>query len=167
MDIITLDTQELMADSGFLPLLWQLLAHSYARVAGGLHFASPEALLAESGRWRLAVDGDQLVAAAVYKRKKGWKLSALGTSGDHRRTGRAGLQQIIREDLPHSWMEVSEGAERFVLEHCGGDRFLIHNGLVPSLLGIHEIEPANDGFHYQRQICGLHKSKIALGSPWG
>ncbi len=161
----TLDTPESMTGSVFSSQLWQLLEHSYAQVAGGLHFSSQQALLAESGRWRLAVEGDQLLAAVVYKPKKGWKLSALGINPQQRSVGRSGLQRILREDLPYSWMAVSEGAERFVLEQCRGDRFLIHNSLVPSLLGKNEIEPAADGFHYRRHVCGQHKSKIALGSP--
>lgn len=165
MLINTLDTTVSGAAEPHLQALWALLKASYAQVAGGLHYASAEALLEQTPHWRLALHDGQLVAAAVYKAKKGLKLSALGIADSYREVGRAGLQQILREDLGHSWMEVSEGAERFVFKTCEAQRYLIPNSQVPELLERDDIEPAADGFHYYRRICGLHKRKIALGTP--
>lgn len=166
MQIITLSASEQpQTMQQYLPHVWAVLVASYASVAGGLHFSDPQALLEESACWRLAVDGD-VVAVVTYKAKKGLKLGAMGICPHQRAAGREGLKTIIREDLPHCWMELSEGAEQFVLKHCQGERYLIHNSLIPQLLDKDEVEPAlEDAFHYRREICGIHKHKIALGTP--
>lgn len=148
----------------YLSSVWALMTTSYAGVAGGWHYDTPEQLLADSARWHLAEHEGCILAATLYKAKKGLKLMAMGAATRPRRTALVALQQLILEDLPHCWMELSENAERFVLKHCGGHRYILHRSRVIQLLGT-DLAGAKDTYHYQRQICGIQKQKIALGSP--
>jgi hypothetical protein len=59
-------------------------------------------------------------------------------------------------------MELSEAAERFVLK-LGGDKYIFPNHIAEKLLG-KEINLANDGIHYTREIMGVRKEKILLGT---
>lgn len=145
--------------------VWQLLVASYARVNGGLNYASAEQLIATSARWKLALDGDRVLAVTIYKAKKGLKMVAMAACKQFRDLARRALISMIKADLRHCWMELSEQAELFVLKHCGGHRFLIHSSLVAQLLD-QQVEPGDlDGFHYRRTIQGHSKLKIALGTP--
>lgn len=145
--------------------VWQLLVASYARVNGGLNYASAEQLMATSACWKLALDGDRVLAVTIYKAKKGLKLVAMAVCSQYRDLARSALIRIIKTDLHRCWMELSEQAELFVLKHCGGHRFLIHSSLVVQLLD-QQIESAElGGFHYRRTIQGHSKLKIALGTP--
>lgn len=145
--------------------VWQLLAESYARVTGGLNYTCAEELISTSARWKLALHGGRVVAVTIYKAKKGLKLVAMAACRQARDWGRRALINIIRQDLRHCWMELSEQAEHFVLKYCGGHRFIIHNSLVPHLLDKPVTPFEQDGFHYCRTIQGQSKLKIAVGTP--
>ena len=162
MKIITLRNHQRMHK--YLPQVWSLLRDAYAGVAGGWHYASEQALLDDSASWRLVVHGGKVAAAVVYKHKHGLKLVAMGVSQEMAALGKVGLVRIIRGDLARCWMELSEAAERFVMRHCNGHRYLVHRSLVATLLG-KPVAPAADGYHYIRDVCGLRKEKILLGTP--
>lgn len=145
--------------------VWPLLVESYAKVNGGLNYANAEELISTSARWKLALHGGRVVAVTIYKAKKGLKLVAMAACRHARDQARRALINIIKRDLRHCWMELSEQAEHFVLNYCGGHRFIIHSSLVARLLD-KPVSPFElDGFHYRRTIQGQNKLKIALGTP--
>ncbi len=149
----------------YLAQVWDLLVASYAGVSGGLHYSEPAELLAKTQRWRLVLYRGQVIAATLFKAKRGWKLVAMATCRQHRQRARNAMRRLICADLPRAWMELSEHAERFVLRCCGGHHYLIHSSLAAALLD-KQIEPvAEDGYHYRRTVAGLVKAKIMVGTP--
>ncbi|MEH6540600.1 hypothetical protein [Halopseudomonas sp.] len=162
MRVVTLKHSRQMQK--FMPQVWELLRDSYAQVQGGWHYASEQELLDDSQCWRLVIHNGQVAAAVVYKAKKGLKLVAMGVDRALNEIGKRGLIRIIRADLSRCWMEVSEAAERFVMRHCNGQRYMIHGSLVADLLD-KQVDPASDAYHYQREVCGLRKEKMLLGTP--
>lgn len=162
MRIITLKRTDRMQK--YMQQVWAILRESYARVEGGWHYDSPEALLQDSACWRVVIHAGRVVAVTVYKAKKGLKLVAMGACSQMKEQARRGLQKMIRADLTRCWMELSEAAENFVLKHCNGSRHIIHGSRAASLLD-KEVAPAQDGYHYQRVVCGIQKCKILVGTP--
>ncbi len=162
MRIVTVKTAERMQH--YQQQVWAIMTAAYADVPGGWHYASLAELCAESACWRLVIHGGRVIAAALYKAKKGLKLVAMGVCQQMRDLGKRGLARVLRADLSRCWMELSEAAERFVLTHCNGHRYIIHASLASSLLD-KEVAQESDGYHYARAICGLQKSKIIVGTP--
>ncbi|MGU5545192.1 hypothetical protein ACV1CV_12520 [Aeromonas veronii] len=149
----------------YLPQVWDLLVASYAKVSGGLLYANPGELLTDTQRWRLVIYRGKVIATTLFKAKRGWKLVAMATCRQHGQRARHALRRLICADLHRVWMELSEQAERFVLSCCGGHHYLIHSSLASSLLD-KPVEPvASDGYHYRRQVAGLLKAKIMVGTP--
>ena len=54
----------------YLEQVWQLLVASYASVKGGLHYADPLALLADTQRWRMVVRFGRVIAVTLFKTNK-------------------------------------------------------------------------------------------------
>lgn len=146
--------------------IWNLLCTAYKDVAGGLHFASPDAMLEETQDWEILHDNGQVLATLLYKRKHGSKISALGVTSieNRRRDAAAKLGELIRQRLQHTWIEVSEKAEAFVLRN-GGDCYRIPNAYASQLTGKSILALEQDGFHYVREICGIYKQKLIIGTP--
>jgi hypothetical protein len=146
--------------------VWDLLCAAYKDVAGGLHFDSPDAMLNETQSWEILHDNGQILAALLYKHKHGNKITAFGVTDkeNRRREAAAKLGEIIRLRLLNAWIEVSEKAETFVLR-CGGDRHIIANRHASRLTGKPILSLKDDGFHYERKICGIQKQKLIVGTP--
>ncbi|MEL4369372.1 hypothetical protein [Shewanella xiamenensis] len=164
MKTITITDKQRMQQ--YLAQVWDLLEKSYADVSGGLHYNEPAELLIDTQRWRLVLYRGHLIALTLFKAKRGWKLVAMATCRQHGKRARNALQRLICADLPRTWMELSERAERFVLCHCGGHKFLIHASLASSLLDKPVERSTEDGYHYQRTIAGLLKTKVIVGTPY-
>jgi len=73
------------------------------------------------------------------------------------------LKEIFQRTFGKSWMEVSEGAEKFLMK-IGGKKFMIPNTLAASLTGKEILSLDADGYHYYREINGIVKRKIILGT---
>lgn len=145
----------------YLKPAWEMLKQTYENVAGGLHFKNPEDLLNKTQRWHLALKNDELFALTVFKAKVGWKLSAMAKSSA--KEAKTFLKELINKDLAQTWMELSEKAENFVLKDCEGYKYLKHASKAKELLN-KEIFVQKDAFHYQREILGLQKVKIIVGT---
>lgn len=145
--------------------VWSILVDSYAQVSGGLHYESLNELIQDTQRWRLVVRHGEVVALTLFKSKRGWKLVAMAACRSQGKRARQALKRLIQADLPRCWMELSERAEAFVLRHCGGQHFVVHASLASDLLGKPVSDNVADGFHYQREVCGLLKSKMIVGTP--
>lgn len=88
---------------------------------------------------------------------------ALAASTQEKLPARQGLIEIISHDLANCWMELSENAERFVMLHCGGERFLIGSELAAKVLE-KPIQWAESAYHYVRTINNIPKTKVLLGT---
>ncbi|MDD4914835.1 MAG: hypothetical protein PHW13_07335 [Methylococcales bacterium] len=146
--------------------VWDLLDTAYRNVAGGLHFASPDAMLDETQEWEILHDSGQILAALLYKHKHGRKIIAFGVTEQECRRHEviSTLGEIIRHRLTDAWIEVSERAESFVLRN-GGDHRRIPNRYASQLTGKSILSLKDDGFHYVREICGIRKQKLIVGTP--
>jgi len=160
---LTLTTKESM--QCYIEQVWPMLVASYAKVSGGLHFESAEQLIAATQRWRLEVRNKKVIAVTIFKAKLGWKLVAMATCRNYAEKAKYALRRLIKADLSRCWMELSERAERFVLEQCGGQHFVVHGSLVFSLLNKPILPSLTDGYHYQREVGGILKAKIIVGTP--
>lgn len=163
MKTLTLTTQAQMQP--YLAQVWALLEVSYANVCGGLLYAEPAELLSDTQRWRLVTRRGRVIAAILFKAKRGWKLVAMASCRQSGQRARHALQRLICAELPRCWMELSERAERFVMTCCGGHNFMIHASLAADLLD-KVVEPAgSDGYHYRREVAGMVKAKLIVGTP--
>ena len=73
------------------------------------------------------------------------------------------LSHIFQLSFANTWMEVSEGVEKFILKH-GGERFLIKNTFASQLTGKTILSLDDDGYHYKREINGVIKTKVMIGT---
>lgn len=151
--------------NSYIDQIWNLLVIAYKEVEGGLHYASKEEILQDTVRWRIALDGEKVIACTLFKPKKGLKLVAMATSTKFGYAAKEALREIINMDLPYTWMELSEGAERFVLGKCDGSKYLFHASHAKQLLEKDILMGDFDGFHYKRNILGFMKSKVIVGTP--
>ncbi|OOE57754.1 hypothetical protein [Salinivibrio sp. IB282] len=160
---ITVTTASQMQD--YADQVWALLVASYAHVKGGLHYTNKPHMLAQTQRWQLVVRGKRVIAAILFKAKRGWKLVAMAACRRAKSAARAALKRLICGALPNSWMELSERAEHFVMLHCHGHQYLIHASLVSELLNKSVRVDEADSYHYVRDIAGIPKAKIIVGTP--
>lgn len=161
MKIVTLYSKASMHK--YATQVWQVLADAYASVEGGLNYESLEDLMGSSAQWKVVLHNRRVAAVAVYRAKKGLKLVAFAACKNIKKLGCLGLVKIISADLKYCWMELSEHAERFVMQYCGGDKYIIGNSLVSHILD-KPVELADSGYHYVRVINHVRKTKVLLGT---
>jgi len=160
VEIKTLNNRE--EKEQYINSVWRVLNEGYKNVKGGLHFKSKAELLEKTEFWKVICYQGEVVAVTIYKAKKGLKLVALSVGKKFREIAVSALKNVIKKDLKQCWMELSEAAEKFVLG-LGGDKYILPNYLVEQVLG-KEIQLTSDGIHYTREIMGMKKEKILLGT---
>ncbi len=147
--------------------VYSLLEVSYASVKGGLHFGSRDALILSTDIWKLIYLEETLVGVVIYKAKRGLKMVAMAISHTFERRVRRYTKRLLaymfRVTFTKSWMEVSEAAERFILQN-GGERYLIPNTQASKITGKEILSLCDDGYHYTREINGVIKTKVMVGS---
>jgi len=146
--------------------VFSLLQKAYQNVKGGLHFVDKDALIHTTSQWKVIYLDEKVVGVVIYKAKKGLKMVAMGIANDigmFRRYVKRMLSELFLVTFGKSWMEVSEGAERFLLK-IGGERFVIPNSYARELTGKDILSLDDDGKHYYREINGVVKRKIILGT---
>ena len=104
------------------------------------------------------------IGVIIYKAKFGLKMVALGLSDRFRKEAKIILSRVLRETLSRTWMEVSEGMERF-MQKIGCEKFFIPNSYADKLTKKKIIKLCNDGYHYIREINGIPKRKVIVGFP--
>lgn len=142
--------------------VWQVLLEGYKNVKGGLHFKSKIELIEKTHIWKAICYEGRVIGVTVYKIKKGLKLVALSVGTKFRDVAVVALKKVVKRDLKQCWMELSEAAEKFVLK-LGGDKYVISNHVVEKILGKY-VNPVDDGVHYVREIMGIKKEKIMIGT---
>jgi hypothetical protein len=147
--------------------VFAILQEAYREVKGGLHFSSPDELVLKTSAWRVIYFHSTIVGVVIYKAKRGLKMVALALSSQIdssiKRHTKSMLSYLFRITFRSTWMEVSENAERFILA-IGGDKFLIPNSYAHNLTQKDIVELDSDGYHYYREINGILKRKIILGT---
>lgn len=144
--------------------VWRILQECYANIEGGLNYSSIQQLIDTSAFWDVSMVNGQVLAATVFKAKRGLKLVAMAVNRQVGEEAKHALKRMILSRLDHCWMELSGAAERFVVRNCDGASYYLDASRAGSLLDT-AIQPSADGFHYRRFILGIEKEKIALGTP--
>jgi len=148
--------------------VFDLLQKAYASVKGGLHFISHDDLILNTSMWKVIYDDINIIGVVIYKAKKGLKMVAMGLSQklhhSYKKITKNILVYIFKTTFTNTWMELSEGAEHFILQN-GGENFILPNHLAAALTGKEILELCDDGIHYKRMINGIVKTKILLGNP--
>jgi len=163
-EVTTLSQKSFLADEVF-----HLLQEAYQSVKGGLHFKDADDLLCHTSLWRIIYFEETIVGVVVYKAKRGLKMVALGLATMNQSINsytKSLLAHLFRLTFQNTWMEVSEGAERFIVKH-GGSRYFVSNRLAQTLTGKEIVSLCDDGYHYERMINGVLKRKVIIGHPKG
>ena len=144
--------------------IFDILKNAYSGVTGGLHFKDKDDLLLSTDLWRIIYMDTEPIGVIIYKAKFGLKMVALGLSNKFRKEAKAILARVLRETLSRTWMEVSEGMEKFMLK-LGCEKFFIPNIYAEKLTKKNIIKLCDDGYHYIREINGIPKRKVIVGFP--
>jgi len=160
--VVSMAEKSYIADDVYL-----LLHQAYTHVKGGLHFRSPDELISKTSQWRVLYLDGNIVGVIIYKAKRGLKMVAMSISDaldySFRTHVKTMLSHIFQNTFRNSWMEVSEGAEKFIL-YVGGDKFLLSNTLASQLTAKNILSLDDDGIHYYREINGVIKRKVIIGT---
>jgi len=160
----TLTLQNEAQKNNYIDAVWALLEAGYRDVKGGLFFSSKEELLKTTAQWKIIMLNHTIIAVSIYKAKKGLKLVAMTVSKakEYKKIAIIALTKLIKKDLKSCWMELSEGAEKFVMRFA--KEYVIKNSMVSKIID-KEITLSEDGMHYYRTIKNIRKEKVLLGTP--
>lgn len=149
----------------YLDAVYAILDESYSKVEGGLNFRNKRDLIENTSVWKLMYFADQLIGVVVYKAKFGLKLVALGLVKAYKEVAKKRLYRLLKNNLTRTWMEVSEGFEKFVLNISGIQSFVHTNNSAQVFTQKKIVEQCSDGMHYKREINGFIKTKLIIGTP--
>lgn len=155
---------EIMPISDFL---WKMLTESYENIGGLKTYRSYEDFLRKIRYAKLAYDGDEIVACAIYRRMEdSYKMVAIGCNQEE--IGKEGIQAIIKDDIEkfdfHFWAEVSGAIEHYFKKYNG---YPMPNTLASDILNIPSDLirlSSNDKVHYERQIANEWYRKMIFGA---
>ncbi len=148
----------------YLDSVHAILEDSYSKVEGGLNFENKQDLLKNTSVWKLMFCSGKLIGVVVYKSKFGLKLVALGLVKAYKELAIKRLYRLLKTNLTKTWMEISEGFEKFVLKISGIENFVHHNAVAGSFTQKYIVEQCSDGVHYKREINGVIKTKLIVGT---
>lgn len=99
--------------------VWNLIQDAYHDIGGikGSGFESIDAMIADLPFWKLAVRGDRVLVAILYKDKGGRKMVALAT--DQSPESKPVLNGIFKAGLKTSWLELSGPVLTYVMKNIG------------------------------------------------
>lgn len=148
--------------------IFTMLQNAYQNVQGGLHFSSADELVSKTAVWKVIYYQENIVGVVIYKAKRGLKMVALALSNkldrSLRKHTKTMLSYLFKVTFNNTWMEVSESAERFIVTN-GGAKYFISNQYAQKLTGKEIITICADGYHYQRVVNGVLKTKVMVGNP--
>ena len=148
--------------------VFELLSSAYANVKGGLLFSSIDELILKTSMWRVIYFQSTIVGVVIYKAKRGLKMVALALSTNlnkpMQKYAKTMLSYLFKITFNTTWMEVSEGAEKFIVSN-GGEKYFVPNHLASKLTGKEILGYCKDGYHYTREINGVLKTKVIVGKP--
>lgn len=165
---MTIYTKQITSQSmmiEFVTPVWDLLSDAYVNVKGGLNFESKQVLIDSTCEWKVVFSGENIIAVTIYKAKNGLKLVAMATNKLFKDIARKALIKLIKSEIKHCWMELSENAERFVMKYCNGKKHRVNKSHIHALLNKQVSLESNDSYHYYRTIKNIRKQKIVVGTP--
>ena len=138
--------------------VFTILSKAYQDIAGGLHFKDKDELIHKTDLWKIIYLDEIIVGVVIYKAKRGLKMVALGIADFVSRKSqflvKTMLSSIFKLTFSNSWMEVSEGVEKFIIKNC-----FAHQLTNKNILSL-----CSDGYHYTREINGVVKTKVIVGT---
>ena len=161
-DILSIHEKSFIVDDVFA-----ILKNAYKNVAGGLYFKNKDELIFTTDLWKVIYLEENIVGVVIYKFKQGLKMVALGIAdflnNKFQFFIKTMLTYIFQHTFANTWIEVSEGVEKIILKN-GGKNFLIKNTLANQLTGKPILSLLEDGYHYTREINGITKTKVIVGT---
>ena len=150
--------------------VFSILESAYSSVRGGLAFKSKDELIVTTTLWRVIYLHESVVGVIIYKAKRGLKMVATGVASFLNKREAISVKNLLafmfKYTFRNTWMEVSEGLEKFILK-IGGEGFLVSNSYAAGLTGKNILSLDSDGYHYTREIKGVVKRKVIIGAVRG
>lgn len=147
--------------------VFTILQDTYKNIIGGLHFKNKNELINNTDLWKVIYLEENIVGIVIYKAKKGLKMVALGISSFLCAKSKSLIKNmliyIFKLTFSNTWMEVSEGLEEFIIKN-GGKQFFVKNTLAAKLTGKTILSLDSDGYHYLREVNGIMKTKVIVGT---
>lgn len=162
MKAITLTLTTLFEMNKYSNQVWELLYDAYKNVKGGLQFSSIEDLINTTNQWKIVMLNNKIMAITIYKIKIGIKIVAFAANKKYKKFSISSLIKLLNKELLTSYIEISEKAEEFIFKYCK-KALIIPNIFVQKILS-KDIELCVDGIHYKREINGIVKEKILVGT---
>ena len=160
----TVTIKALHTKQRILDEVYTLLESTYKNVEGGLNFENKYDLLQNTSIWKVIYFENHIIGVLIYKAKHGLKMVACAINETYKNIAKKRLINIIKKNFSKTWMEISEGLERFILNIASAKEFIIHNKKAKDILK-KSIQLCNDQHHYIREINGVNKTKILVGTP--
>lgn len=160
----TVTLKSLNSKEKIINQVFNLLENTYEKVEGGLNFKDKYDLLENTSVWKVLYFNNTIIAVLIYKSKHGLKMVACAVNEMYKNIAKKRLTNIFRKNFSKTWMEISEGLERFILNISNSKEFIVKNTKAKDILN-KSIQCCNDKIHYVRQINGINKTKILIGTP--
>ncbi|PRM87251.1 hypothetical protein CJ671_10260 [Aliarcobacter cryaerophilus] len=144
--------------------VYTLLESTYKNVEGGLNFENKYDLLQNTSIWKVIYFENHIIGVLIYKAKHGLKMVACAINETYKNIAKKRLINIFKKNFSKTWMEISEGLERFILKISTSKKFIITNKKAKVILE-KSIQLCSDKLHYIREINGVKKTKILIGTP--
>lgn len=160
----TITIKSLNTKRKILDEVYNLLASTYKNIEGGLSFSDKYDLLENTSLWKVIYLENNIIGVLIYKAKHGLKMVACAVNETYKKIAKKRLINIFKKNFSKTWMEISEGLERFILSISSAKKFIITNAKAKDILE-KSIQLCNDQLHYIREINGVNKTKILIGTP--
>jgi hypothetical protein len=160
----TITIKQLNSKQKILDEVYNLLESTYKNVEGGLNFSDKYDLLENTSVWKVIYSNNNIIGVLIYKAKHGLKMVACAINKTYKNIAKKRLTNIFKKNFSKTWMEISEGLEKFILNISTAKKFIIDNTKANDILN-KSIQLCNDQLHYIRQINGVNKTKILVGTP--
>ena len=160
----TVTIKALHTKQRILDEVYTLLESTYKNIEGGLNFENKYDLLQNTSIWKVIYFENHIIGVLIYKAKHGLKMVACAINETYKNIAKKRLINIFKKNFSKTWMEISEGLERFILKISTSKKFIITNKKAKVILE-KSIQLCSDKLHYIREINGVKKTKILIGTP--
>lgn len=160
----TITFKSIKSRKEILDEIYLLLENAYKNIEGGLNFKNKYDLLNNTSVWKVIYFENKIIGVLIYKAKLGLKMVACAINNAYKNIAKKRLSNIFRKNFSKTWMEISEGLEYFILKISESEKYIINNSKAKEILN-KSIQYSNDNYHYIREIKGVKKTKILVGTP--
>ena len=146
--------------------VWKLIEKTYKGYGnsgdGNLYGANMDYLVDDVGEWRLAFQGNKVIAGVIYRKFKGSKVR-LVLHNDTPAAKATMIDILVKSMTDGGWAEASGNLERVLRDNKARE---IPNMEASAILDrpIEHLDP--DGVHYWREVFpGTSKREMLFGHP--